>query len=473
MTSGARAGWTVLVAGLLGLCGCSLGPRYVRPVDALPASFTEAHATIFDPTVAPAPSVWSAFGDPALDRLITAALARNKTLEQALAQLNEARALRGLTFYALVPTVTASAGRKRSSPSSRDPYIPPGLGTTTTFTAGFDAAWEIDLFGGALSASRAAGAELSAAEASLDAARLAVIAEVAQSYFEYRAEQDRLRVQRRNVANLEENQRLLEARLAAGRGTELDVSRARALLLATQARVPLVEAAISRDEQRLAVLTAQGVESLRQDLGPEAPLPALPALVTVGTPDAWLRRRPDVRAAERRLAAATARIGVDAADFLPQLTLVGSFGWTGQLAKDIGTSAAQRSQYGPSLSWSFLDIGRVRQRVLASKARAAGALAAYQDTVLRALEETENALAGFRTANQSAVSLTDAAAAARTATALAQRRFESGASDSLTVLDAERTQLDLEDQLATALSQRATTLAALYKALAGDYARAN
>jgi multidrug efflux system outer membrane protein len=280
-------------------------------------------------------------------------------------------------------------------------------------------------------------------------------------------------VQRRNVANLEENQRLLEARLTAGRGTELDVSRARALLLATQARVPQVESAISRDEQRLAVLTAQPIESLRRDLGPAAPLPALPTLVTVGSPGQWLRRRPDVRAAERRLAAATARIGIDAADFLPQLTLLGAFGWTGQVARDIGTSAAQRSQFGPSLSWSFLDVGRVRQRVLASKARAAGALAAYDDTVLRALEETENALAGFRASNQAAVSLADAAASARTATEIAQRRFEAGASDTLTVLDAERSQLDLEDQLATAVSQRATTLAALYKALAGDFARAN
>jgi multidrug efflux system outer membrane protein len=296
------------------------------------------------------------------------------------------------------------------------------------------------------------------------------VAEVAQAYFGLRAEQARLRVQELSVAKLDESQRLLEARRDAGRGSELDVSRSRALLLSTRSRLPQIEAAIVRNEQRLAVLTAQSVDALRRDLGPPKALPEMPALVAVGSPSDWIRRRPDVHAAERHLAAATARIGIDMADFLPHLSLVGGFGWTGEHASDIGAAEARRSNFGPTLSWSFLDIGRVRQRVLASKARAAGSLAAYQDTVLRALEETENALAGYRTANESAVMLGQAVEAARAAADLAQRRFEAGAVDTLVVLDAERTQLDLEDQLAVGEEQRATSLAALYKALAGDFA---
>jgi outer membrane protein, multidrug efflux system len=453
------------------LSACSLGPRYVQPNPPMPVTFVEAVTPDYDAAKPPS-SLWHAFGDPLLDTLIETALAHNKTLQQAVAQVNQARALRGLEFYSVIPTVTASASRIRNKPSGRDPAIPPGVGTTNSFKAGFDAVWEIDLFGAALNARRVLRAEQSAAEASLQAVRLSVVAEVAQAYFGLRAEQQRLRLQQRNVMNLEDNQRLLGARFDAGRGTELDLSRARTLLLSTQARLPQVQTSITRNEQRLAVLTAQPIEALRSQLGAPTPLPALPPLVSVGTPEQWLRRRPDVHAAEQKLASATANIGIDAADYLPHLSLIGSFGWTGQVAGDTGKAVAERSQFGPSLSWSFLDIGRVRQRVRADKAKAAAALATYEDTVLRALEETENALAGYRSANQVATKLGEAAVSARTASDLAQQRFDAGATDILIMLDAERSQLDLEDQLATAESQRATSLAALYKALAGDFAAA-
>ena len=452
------------------VAGCVAGPRHVQPKVALPTTFAEAQADTFDSAHPPASALWHSFGDPALDGLIERALAENRTLAQAVARLNEARALRGLEAFALLPTVTASGARTTSRPSSLDPFVPPSVGKTTTFKAGFDASWEFDLFGGLRSASRALRADEAAAAAGLEATRQAVVAEVAQTYFSLRAEQERLRVQQRNVANLDENQQLLDARREAGRGTELDTALARSLLLATTARVPQTEAALARDEQRLAVLTAQPIAALRAELGAPRPLPVMPALVAVGDPQQWLRRRPDVRQAEQRLIAATALVGVDVADFFPHLTLLGGFGWTAQLAREIGSNAARRWTYGPSLSWSFLDVGRVRQRVLASKARAAGALAAYDDTVLRALEDTENGFAGYRAANRAAVTLKEAVDSARSASSLAQARFGAGAVDSLVVLDAERSQLDLEDQLATAESQRATALAALYKALAGDFA---
>ena len=462
--------WRLLFgSAILTLSACSLAPHYVRPAVAVPASFQASGQADIDGVTAPSSTVWHAFGDTTLDELIGTALTHNKTLEQATAQLNEARALRGLEAFALLPTVTAAGSRDRSRPSGRDPFVPRSVGRTSVYKAGFDASWEIDLFGGARSASRAARAEQGAAEAGVDAARQAVVAEVAQAYFSLRAEQERLRVQRRNVANLGENLHLIEARVAAGRGSELDVARTRALTLGTAARLPQTEAAIGRDEQRLATLTAQPIDKVRETLGAARPIPPMPALVAVGTPDAWLRRRPDVRQAEKRLEAATAKIGIDKAEYLPRLTLLGGFGWTGQATADLGSSAAQRWHYGPALTWSFLDIGRVHQRVRASEARAAGAAAAYQDTVLRALEETENAMAGYRAANEAAITLGSAVTASRSATDLANARLGAGAVDTLVVLDAERSQLDLEDQLATAQSQRATSLAALYKALAGDF----
>jgi multidrug efflux system outer membrane protein len=453
------------------LDGCAVGPRYHRPEAPVPAQFDEGQAA-YDAAHPPASALWHSFGDPTLDRLIDLALANNRTLVQAAAELNQARALRGIEYFALLPTITANGSRSTQHYSSENPLVPPGIGKVTTFQDGFDASWEIDVFGGAVSAARAANAEVQASKAGLEAARQSVVAEVAQAYFSLRAEQERLRIQHRNVANLEENQQLLEARLEGGRNTELDVSRGRAQLLGTEALVPQTEATITRDEQRLAVLTAQPIELLRTQLGDPKPLPPMPQLVAIGNPQDWFRRRPDIRQAEQQLISQNAQISVEAANYFPQLTLLGGFGWTAEKASDLGRTSARQWNYGPSLSWSFLDIGRVHQRVKAQEAATAGAVAAYQNTVLLALEETENALAGYRAANRAAILLGDAAASARAATQIARAQFEAGAVDTLVLLDAERSQLSLEDQLATAESQRATALAALYKALVGDFAAA-
>jgi multidrug efflux system outer membrane protein len=456
---------------VLALSACTVGPDYVRPDTPAPAAFVEANPDHFG-TAQPASALWASFDDPVLGALIERALVENRTLAQAGARLDEARALRGLEAFALFPVVTAAAAGDRSQPSGRDPFIPPDIGRTDTYRAGFDANWEIDLFGRARNARKAVRADEDAAAAALEAARQSVIAEVAQAYFNLRAEQERLRVQRRNVENLAENLALLELRRDLGRGTELDVARSNALGLAIASRLPGTEAAVARQEQRLAVLTALPIDGLREVLGPPGPLPAMPALVEIGTPQDWLRRRPDVRQAERELAGATARVGIAVSEFFPRLTLLGAGGWTAQSFGDLGESFAERWNFGPSLSWSFLDVGSVRQRVRASEARAAGALARYDEVVLLALEETENALAGYRAANRAAGALERAVQRGRDATRLARARFDAGAADTLVVLDAERTQLDLEDQYATAVAQRATALAALYKALAGDFARA-
>jgi multidrug efflux system outer membrane protein len=470
LRSFARRGLPLALSVLLG--ACTVGPDYVRPETPAPASFAEANP---DHCAAgkPGSALWSAFEDPVLDRLIADALTRNLTLAQASARLAEARALRGLDTFALFPVVTAAAGADRNKPSGRDPFIPPDAAETTdTYRAGFDASWEIDLFGRARNARKAALADEQAAAAALEATRQSVVAEVAQAYFNLRAEQERLRVQRRNVDNLGENLKLLELRRDNGRGTDLDVARSTALGLAIASRLPNTEAAIARQEQRLAVLTVQSITSLREVLGAPAPLPAMPVLVDIGTPEDWLRRRPDVQQAERELAASTARVGVAVSEFFPRLTLLGAGGWTAQSFGELGEEVAERWNFGPSLSWSFLDFGSVRKRVLAAEARAEGALAAYDETVLRALEETENALAGYRAANRSAGALELAVERGGDALNLAELRFDAGAADTLVVLDAERTLLDLEDQLATAHGQRATALAALYKALAGDFAGA-
>jgi multidrug efflux system outer membrane protein len=278
---------------------------------------------------------------------------------------------------------------------------------------------------------------------------------------------ERLALQRQQHANLQENVRILNARVEAGDSNALDLAQAEAEMRSVAAAVPQAEADLVREEQRLAVLTAWPIATLREQLSPATKLPELPALVATGTPEDWLKRRPDIRAAERLLAASYSDVGDEIAEYFPKVTLLGSFGWTAESTTQIGEREAERWYYGPSITWSFLDFGRVRQRVKAAEARRDGAIAAYQETVLTALEETENALAGFRAANQSEHELRLGAAAAREAARLAHMRYEVGASDYLAVLVAERQQINLENQHVESETRRATSLAALYKALAG------
>jgi multidrug efflux system outer membrane protein len=458
-----------LLVGAALLAGCTVGPDYVRPTPDLPGQFDQA--TSEAAAAAPATRVWEAFDDAELDALIARALAANTTIAQAAARYEETRALRGLTPYSWFPTVTAATDAERSSPSGEDPFLPESQGRTDTYRAGFDASWEIDLFGSLRNQSAAIRRREQADAAELANARLTIVAETAQAFFALRGARARLTLSERYLASLGESLDVVAALERNGRGTTLDVARIRALRASVEAQHANLEAEAVRHEQRLAVLTAQPVATLRAQLDPEAPLPELPALVATGTPQDWLQRRPDVRAAERRLAASFSDVGTQTAEYFPKLTLLGGFGWTAQSFGDLG-SEAQRWRWGPSISWSFLDFGRVRQRVRAAEARADGAAAAFEETVLRALEETENALAGYRAANRAAVSLEEAAQASDEASRLARLRFEAGADNLLSFLDAERTRIDYQTRAVEAGVARATALAQLYKALAGDFASA-
>ena len=448
------------------LAGCTVGPRHATPDVPLPAGFDQADTEAASQPAGP--KLWSAFGSAELDALIARALQANTTIAQAAARLAETRALAGLSVYSLLPTITAEGDRERAKISSGEPFAPPGGLRTDTYRAGFDAIWEIDLFGSLRNQNKAIRRRAEADEASLADVRLSIVAETAQAWFSLIGARERFALQQRQLANLEDNVVILRAQVDAGSATALDLARAESQARSLAAAVPQAEADVVRQEQRLAVLTAWPLETLRAHLAPTTALPELPELAASGTPEQWLKRRHDIRSAERQLAAATADVGVEIAEYFPKLELLGSFGWTAQSRDQLGNRAAERWSYGPSLSWSFLNVGRVRQNVKAAEARADGAVALYQETVLRALEETENALAGFRTANQSEDELRAAATAAGEASRLARRRYDVGAGDYLAVLDAERTHLDLEDRHVQSQTRRATALAALYKALAGD-----
>jgi multidrug efflux system outer membrane protein len=447
------------------LAACTVGPRYEEPPEMeTPARFDQATAeAAADPVGS---ELWHGFGSPELDKVISRALAANTTIAQAAARLAETRALSGLSIYSWFPTVTAAGDRQKAQYSSGDPLAPGGI-RTDTWRAGFDASWEIDLFGSLRNEFRAIDRRTEADAAALADAQLSIVAETAQAWFAMIGARERLALRRRQLENQEDNIRILEARVRAGNSSGLDLAQAEAQRRGVAASLPLAEADLVREEQRLAVLTAWPIETLRANLSPATPIPELPQIVATGTPEDWMRRRPDIRAAERELAASYADVGDEVAEYFPKVTLLGSFGWTSGDRSEIGEPEAERWFYGPAISWSFLDFGRVRQRVKAAEARRDGAIAVYQQTVLQALEETENALAGFRAANRAEDELRLGLEAATEAARLARLRYEVGAGDYLAVLVADRQQLDFEDQYVQSATRRATALAAVYKALAG------
>ena len=449
------------------LAGCAVGPNYVKPATPVAAKFTGTTEGAYSTAEVQA-KFWTQFGDPTLDRLIDEALAANHDLRIALANLVEARAERHVAQFDLAPTVTASGGwTKQQFPADASP-------TGESFTqryydAGFDAFWELDFFGRIRRNIEAQSAQVEGAEAGLRDAQVSVTAEVARTYFELRGEQARFAVAWRNVENQRATLELTQARFEAGRSTELDTARAQAQLSATLTTIGPLEAAIARSIHRLSVLTGQQPEALRTLLAPPRELPELPQITAIGDPAALLRRRPDVRVAERQLAASTALVGVAIADLFPKVTFNGNFSYAAITPGQLGTSASRGYTIAPGITWAAFDLGRVRAEVARSRARDDRALAAYEQSVLRALEETENALITHARTRDSLGDAAAAAAASQTAARIARTRYEGGLVDFLDVLDAERTQLADEDQLAQSRTDAATSLVAVYKALGGGW----
>ena len=434
----------------------------------MPSEFVGARNASFHEEPIPS-EFWTVFDDEALTSLIQDALQANHDLRIAAARLNEARALRLGVASDFLPVVNANGLEAKTRVSPTDL---PGTSERPRhfdyYEAGFDASWEIDIFGGVRRGYEASSAQVGSALASLDDTFVTVTSEVARNYFELRGLQSRYEVAQRNADVQRSSRDLTQQRLDAGRGTELDVSRAQAQLSTTLATLPQLQAAIARAKYRIAVLTAHQPGTPDPRLEPR-PIPAVPDFTPVGDPAEWLRRRPDVRIAERSLASATALIGVAVSDLFPKVSFTGRFGWNGLDRGALGDGSADIYHYGPSISWGIFDLGHVRARISGARSNTQGALARYEQTVLLALEDTEGALINHSTARAREAALSDAAEASRVATRLAQLRYEEGVADFLQVLDTERTQLEAEDLLAQSRSDSATSLVAVYKALGAGW----
>jgi outer membrane protein, multidrug efflux system len=449
------------------LAGCAVGPNYHRPDTLLAPQFAGTPQGPYSDTNVQS-RWWMQFGDPTLDQLVDDALAANHDLRIALGNLAEARAERRAAKLDLLPTVTASGGYTEERLSAAESLFGEPI-DARYYDAGFDAFWELDFFGRVRRNVEAQSAQVQGAEASLRDAQVSVTAEVARSYFELRGEQTQLAVALRNVDNQRETLQLTQALLDGGRATELDTSRAQSQLSTTLATIGPLEASVARSVHRLAVLTGREPNALNALLLPPRELPELPHVSAVGDPAGLLRRRPDIRVAERQLAASTALVGVAIGDLFPKVTFTGSYSYSALPGGSLGGDPTRGYLVGPSISWAAFDLGRVKAEVEGSRARADVALAVYQQTVLRALEETEDALVTHARTRASLAEASNAAIASEVAARIARTRYEGGLVDFLAVLDAERTQLAAEDRLAQSRTDAATSLIALYKALGGAW----
>lgn len=453
------------IASVLLLAGCiSVGPDYHRPaeqpvalqgVDTAQQSNTQFQA-----------AWWKQFNDPTLDALISHAATNSPDLKIAVARLKASRALLGSAESQQWPDIETQAGYTRSR--QQQPGFSDQRSTVTSYQAGFDASWELDLFGGVRRSVEAARADADAGTAALQDAQVTLFAEVARYYFDLRGTQQRQDVATRDIANQQASLKVIQARAELGTGSDQDVASARARLAAVQAQLPLLETRARADQFHLAVLLGERPGTLDVDLSPDSFMPIDVAL-PIGNADDVLARRPDIRIAERELAAANARIGVAKADWFPHISLGGFVGFLAGRSNDFGSPSTRAWSIAPSISWSGLNVQRVRSGVKASEARADEARANYQRTVLRALEDVDNALVGFNQQRERVQHLVEQSAQSARAAELAKLRYDAGASDYLELLDAQRTQLAAEDQLAEAEAGINLQAIALYKALGGGW----
>jgi NodT family efflux transporter outer membrane factor (OMF) lipoprotein len=460
----------IAIAGLVLVAGCAVGPNYQPPKINAPAQWNSSLTGGETNRPADLTVWWKNFGDTNLDTLMSLAIRSNFDLRIAEAHVREARAERDVAAGGLWPSAggSASYSRNRWGQNSFPPV--PGVPLDyNLYNAGFDAAWELDIFGGTRRAVEAANAGLGAAESGGRAVRVSLLAEVARNYIEARGFQQRLVITRQNLQAQNEILGLTRSRFQNGLSSDLDVQQATALESATAAEVPSLETGFQQSVHHLAVLLGQPPGALTSEMSAENPIPAAPPAVPVGLPSDLLERRPDVQRAERELAAATARIGVATADLFPKFSLTGTVGLESESAGNWFNYASRYWSAGPTLQWDIFEAGRIRANVRVQNARQEQALDACQRTMLMALEDVENALTAYAEEQIRRQSLFQSVQADRQALELSKQLYQSGLTDFLRVLDSERSLDAAQDALAQSDQAISLDLVQLYKALGGGW----
>ncbi|MBI5656170.1 MAG: efflux transporter outer membrane subunit [Geobacter sp.] len=462
--------YLAVVTATLGLTACvTVGPDYKPAATDLSAGWNR-----LDQAARPVATAtetgdlsqwWQRLNDPLLTGLVEEAFQTSLDLRSAQARLREARARRSVATADRFPSVTASGSASRSR-SSEDT----GSGNTNNlFSVGFDASWELDLFGGIRRSVEAATADLESSAASLQETRVSLAAEVALNYVEVRSLQSRLGIARANLASQTETLQLTDWRAQAGLVNSQDVEQARSLREQTRAQVPSLETSLAEAEHRLDILLGKVPGTLHQRLAAAGSLPVVPDRVAVGIPADTLRQRPDVRAAEQTLAAETARVGVAEAARYPTFTLSGSIGLEALTVGALGNSGSAASSLFAGITAPVFNAGRLRNQVEIQDAVREQAQVAYEQTVLNALQDVENGLVALARTRERGEALASAAESARNASILARQRYGAGLIDFQSVLDTERSVLTIEDSLASTRADGVLALIRLYKALGGGW----
>ena len=454
--------------------GCMVGPNYHPPEATAPPAWvgvTEpaaAAASVATPAPPQVVAWWRTFNDPQLTALVEAALTVNLDIQLAAARLRQARAARGVTAGGLWPSLDASASYRRVPSSSSSVSVVSSQGPNV-YQTGFDAAWELDLFGGIRRNVEAATATIQAAQAGLQDAQVSLAAEVALNYVQLRGFQQQIVIAQQNLQTQQHTAALTRQRWQAGFVSRLDVANADALVASTQAQLPGLETSARQAIYALSVLLARPPADWLHELATTQPLPITPPAVPVGLPSDLLRRRPDIREAEAQIHAATAQIGVATADLFPKFSLTGAVSWQSNMLQNWFSKGNFSSSLGPTMQWALFQGGSVVANIHVQEALRDQAFLTYQKAVLTAFQDVENALIAFAKEWEHRQALTDAVMANQKAAELATLLYTAGQTDFLSLLEAQRSLYTAEDALVPSSRTTATDLIALYKALGGGW----
>ena len=456
-------------ATLILACCTTVGPTYQSPRPELPVAWSAPVAEVANPVVeAELSHWWTQFNDPQLDSLIERAVVANADIQIAAARVQQARAQYRLITAQAAPTVGASGAYANSRKSENAGGSNAGA-TQDLFQTGFDAGWEVDFFGGARRGAEAAEARLAAADENRNAILVSLSAEVARNYLELRGTQQRLAAARANLAVQEKTLALARGRRESGLGNELEVAQAETQLAQISSQLPPLESSGGQSIYRLALLLALPPLALVEELSPVASLPELLAQLPETMPSELLRRRPDIRGAERLLAASSADIGVATAELFPHFSLTGLLGLQSLNLSDLLSVSSRFWTVGPTVRWSLFNGGRVRANIDLNQARREEAQAIYEKTVLTALSEVETALLALAREEETRQTFVEVVASSQRTVDLATGRYRAGLAGVLDVLLGERALYQAQDQLIQSEQRLAVNRVALCKALGGGW----
>jgi NodT family efflux transporter outer membrane factor (OMF) lipoprotein len=458
-----------------------VGPDYVKPTAPEPQQWLKSADSKIESKEAEFKNWWTVFNDPTLNTLVQSAYEQNLSLQVTGLRILEARAALGIAIGNQYPqTQRATADVRADRVSLNLPNVAEFERFAYLYDVGFDAAWELDFWGKFRRAVQSGIADLQASIADYDDNLVFLTSEVARVYIQLRTSEERLVVARENTEIQRKSFRLAEDRFKEGAVTKLDALQSRALLRTTEAEIPVYQTDIRRAKNALAILLGKLPGEIDAMIGAQGRLPQMPSEAEVGIPAELLRRRPDIRLAERRLAAQSALIGVARADLFPHFSLFGTIGFSTASSTskpesnnaglgDIFKGNSFRYSVGPSFRWDLFNYGRITNSIRVEDARFQQLAVDYENTVLEAVQEVEDAMIGFLRTQDQVVSLTDAVAAYKESVDLSSLQYIEGQADFQRVLDAMENLVEQQDSLITATGRVGVNLIFMYKALGGGW----